>query len=236
MVGSPLVGLPASHAFIGSRYPFTPTLRTYTHTELSMSSGQGALTQYTRLPAVNLVPRSKNVTPTQAAGFSLAGLTAYQSLIGVGKLEAGQSVFINGGSTAVGSFAIQIAKAKGAHVTASASAKNEEYVRSLGADEVRARRALERGHLTSVIPRAVLRLHQGAVARAARGGGCDTEVPCLLRGGWAHRPGAVHTQPSVPCTRRYLLVGWANVLGVQLWGNCEFRVERAFAAVLPRWF
>ncbi|EIW64611.1 NAD-P-binding protein [Trametes versicolor FP-101664 SS1] len=101
----------------------------------NMSGGPGALTQYTRLPAGNLVLRSKNVTPTQAAGFSLAGLTAYQSLIGAAKLEAGQSVFINGGSTAVGSFAIQIAKARGARVTASASAKNEAYVRSLGADE-----------------------------------------------------------------------------------------------------
>ncbi|TBU35309.1 NAD(P)-binding protein [Dichomitus squalens] len=51
------------------------------------------------------------------------------------RLEAGQSVFINGGSTAVGSFAIQLAKAKGAHVAVSASGKNEEYVRNLGADE-----------------------------------------------------------------------------------------------------
>lgn len=105
---------------------------------LSLSSGQGALTQYTRVPAINLVPRPVHITPTQAAGFSLAGQTAYQALVELAKLEEGQSVFINGGSTAVGAFAIQIAKAKGAHVTASASAKNEEYVRSLGADEVRA--------------------------------------------------------------------------------------------------
>ncbi|OJT04705.1 Zinc-type alcohol dehydrogenase-like protein C16A3.02c [Trametes pubescens] len=102
---------------------------------LSISSGQGALTQYTRVPAINLVPRPSNITPTQAAGFALAGQTAYQALIELAKLEEGQSVFINGGSTAVGAFAIQIAKAKGAHVTASASAKNEEYVRGLGADE-----------------------------------------------------------------------------------------------------
>lgn len=148
MDGSLLVGLSAfsricSPTHVGlSALPCIPT-----HTELSMSSGQGALTQYTRLPAANIVPRSKNVTPMQAAGFSLAGLTAYQSLIGVGKLEAGQSVFINGGSTAVGAFAIQIAKAKGAHVTASASAKNEVYVRGLGADEVRARDAPPTGHI-----------------------------------------------------------------------------------------
>ncbi|KAH9858136.1 NAD-P-binding protein [Lenzites betulinus] len=101
----------------------------------NISSGQGALTQYTRLPADNLVPRPRTVTPTQAAGLALAGQTAYQALVAVAQLEAGQSVFINGGSTAVGAFAIQVAKARGAHVTASASAKNEQYVRDLGADE-----------------------------------------------------------------------------------------------------
>ena len=55
----------------------------------------------------------------------------------VARLKEGQWVFVNGGSTAVGSFAIMIAKALGAHVGASASGKNEEYVRGLGADEVR---------------------------------------------------------------------------------------------------
>ncbi|EIW64614.1 NAD-P-binding protein [Trametes versicolor FP-101664 SS1] len=101
----------------------------------NLSTGQGALSQYTRLPAVDVVLRPKNVTPTEASGFTVAGLTAYQALFDLAKLKEGQSVFINGGSTAVGSFAIQIAKAKGAHVAASASAKNEQYVRGLGADE-----------------------------------------------------------------------------------------------------
>ncbi|KAI0669841.1 NAD-P-binding protein [Trametes maxima] len=101
----------------------------------TLKTGQGALAQYTRVPAENLVVRPKNITPTQAAGLTLAGQTAYQALIGLAGLEEGQSVFINGGSTAVGSFAIQIAKAKGARVAASASGKNEQYVRDLGADE-----------------------------------------------------------------------------------------------------
>jgi NADPH:quinone reductase-like Zn-dependent oxidoreductase len=52
------------------------------------------------------------------------------------KLEEGQCIFINGGSSSVGAFAIQIAKAKGCKVYASASGKNEEFVRGLGADEV----------------------------------------------------------------------------------------------------
>ena len=55
----------------------------------------------------------------------------------MGALQAGQTLFVNGGSTAVGAFAIQLAKARGARVVAAASAKNEAYVRALGADEVR---------------------------------------------------------------------------------------------------
>jgi NADPH:quinone reductase-like Zn-dependent oxidoreductase len=56
------------------------------------------------------------VSLTSAAGFMLAGMTAYQALTDRGKLENGQSVFINGGSSSVGAFAIQIAKAKGCKV------------------------------------------------------------------------------------------------------------------------
>lgn len=62
--------------------------------------------------------------------------TAYQGLFEVGGLQDGQRLFVNGGSTTVGAFAIQMAKARGCYVLATASAKNEEYVRGLGADEV----------------------------------------------------------------------------------------------------
>ncbi len=100
-------------------------------------NGYGALAEYTKVSASRAVIRPKNVTPTEASGFPIAGLTAYQALFHMAKLEEGQSVFINGGSTAVGSFAIQLAKARGARVAVSASGKNEQYVRGLGADEVR---------------------------------------------------------------------------------------------------
>ncbi|KAI0655133.1 NAD-P-binding protein [Cubamyces menziesii] len=101
----------------------------------SLSTGQGALAQYTRLPAANLARRPPNISATQAAGFCLAGLTAYQALVDIGRIQEGQWVFVNGGSTAVGSFAIMIAKALGARVGTSASGRNEQYVRDLGADE-----------------------------------------------------------------------------------------------------
>jgi len=102
---------------------------------LSRKIKQGALAQYVRMPAEFLVVRPPNVSAVEAAGVTLAGQTAYQALFEMGKLEAGQTVFINGGSSSVGAYAIQFAKARGIRVVASASGKNEEYVKSLGADE-----------------------------------------------------------------------------------------------------
>jgi NADPH:quinone reductase-like Zn-dependent oxidoreductase len=103
---------------------------------LSWKTREGALQQYARMPADHLLLRPANIKPTEAAGLTLAGQTAWQALFNVGKFEPGQTIFINGGSTAVGAFAIQIAKAKGAEkVVASASGKNEAFVRELGADE-----------------------------------------------------------------------------------------------------
>lgn len=80
--------------------------------------------------------RPSNITPIEAAGISLTALTAYQAIHHIAKAEPDQTVFVNGGSSATGAFAIQIAKAKGARVVATASAKNEQVIRELGADEV----------------------------------------------------------------------------------------------------
>ncbi|KZV65702.1 NAD(P)-binding protein [Peniophora sp. CONT] len=102
---------------------------------LAHMTKQGGLAEYVWTDANNCVIRPANITPTQASGVLLAGMTAWQGLFDAGELQEGQTVFINGGSTAVGSFAIQWAKARGCRVIASASAKNEKYVRDLGADE-----------------------------------------------------------------------------------------------------
>lgn len=72
----------------------------------------------------------------EMACVPIAGLTALQALITHGLLRKGETVLINGGSGGVGHFAVQIAKAYGAHVTAVCSAKNEDFVKSLGADKV----------------------------------------------------------------------------------------------------
>ena len=73
---------------------------------------------------------------TAAAGVPLAGLTALQALRDELGVKPGQRVFISGGAGGVGTFAIQIAKWLGAHVTTTASKRGEALVRSLGCDEV----------------------------------------------------------------------------------------------------
>ncbi|KAF8056086.1 hypothetical protein FPV67DRAFT_1533820 [Lyophyllum atratum] len=103
--------------------------------DLCKSTKQGALSQYVRLPTTHLVRRPPSVTALEAAGLGMVSLTAYTALVQLAQVEAGQTVFINGGSSGVGAAAIQIAKALGARVVASASGKNEAFVRAVGADE-----------------------------------------------------------------------------------------------------
>lgn len=78
--------------------------------------------------------KPKSASFTEAAAVPLAALTAWQSLIDVAKLSAGQTVLIHGGSGGVGSFAVQIAKARGARVIATASTANQDLLKQLGAD------------------------------------------------------------------------------------------------------
>ena len=72
----------------------------------------------------------------EMASVPIAGVTALQALITHGQLKEGESVFINGSSGGVGHFAVQIAKAYGAIVTAVCSSKNIDFVKTLGADKV----------------------------------------------------------------------------------------------------
>lgn len=100
---------------------------------------RGALAQYIAVNPGEIVKRPDFLTPNEASGVIGVGLTAYQALFEVAKLrqEPGQSVFINGGSTSVGMYAIQIAKSYGFKVAASASPRNAKLIEELRA-EVRA--------------------------------------------------------------------------------------------------
>jgi NADPH:quinone reductase-like Zn-dependent oxidoreductase len=95
----------------------------------------GAFAEYAAVPAERLALKPRNLTFDEAAAVPWA-VTALQGLRDAGRLAAGQRLLINGASGGVGTWAIQIAKALGAEVTAVCSTRNIELARSLGADAV----------------------------------------------------------------------------------------------------
>ena len=96
----------------------------------------GSFAEYATGRERNLVPKPAGVTFAQAAAVPIAALTALQGLRDKGGLQAGHHVLVNGASGGVGTFAVQIAKALGAEVTAVCSTRNVDTVRSIGADHV----------------------------------------------------------------------------------------------------
>jgi NADPH:quinone reductase-like Zn-dependent oxidoreductase len=99
-------------------------------------SGFGAFAEYVCVPESALIPKPERLTFEEAAAVPVAGLAALQGLRDCGHLEAGQHVIINGASGGVGTFAVQIAKAFGATVTAVCSTDKIDAVQSLGPDHV----------------------------------------------------------------------------------------------------
>ncbi len=98
--------------------------------------GSGGLAECATAPENFLAFKPANLTFEQAAAVPVAAVTALQGLRDLGHIQAGQNVLINGASGGVGTFAVQLAKAFGARVTAVCSARNIEQARSLGAEHV----------------------------------------------------------------------------------------------------
>jgi NADPH:quinone reductase-like Zn-dependent oxidoreductase len=98
-------------------------------------SGGGSFAEYVCVP-MGVARKPANLTFEGAAAVPLAALTALQGLRDHGQLQPGQKVLVNGASGGVGTFAVQIAKALGAEVTAVCSTRNVDQARSLGADRV----------------------------------------------------------------------------------------------------
>ncbi|WP_445359349.1 NADP-dependent oxidoreductase [Microbulbifer sp. ANSA005] len=96
----------------------------------------GTIAEYTSIKAMDAAIRPCNLSNNECAAFPLVGLTAWQSLIEVGKLQKGQRVLIHAGSGGVGTIAIQIAKYIGAFVATTTSDANFTLVKRLGADTV----------------------------------------------------------------------------------------------------
>jgi NADPH:quinone reductase-like Zn-dependent oxidoreductase len=103
---------------------------------LPFPQGHGAYAECAVGPARVFAPKPDRLDHIHAAAIPMVGLTAWQALVDTAHVGEGSRVLINGASGGIGHMAVQIAKARGAHVTALASAGNLEFVRSLGADEV----------------------------------------------------------------------------------------------------
>jgi NADPH:quinone reductase-like Zn-dependent oxidoreductase len=95
----------------------------------------GAYAQYALVKEDEAAAKPRKMSFEEAAAVPLAALTAWQALVETAKLEPGQIVLIHGGSGGVGSFAVQIAKARGAKVIATASTRNQATLKELGADQ-----------------------------------------------------------------------------------------------------
>jgi NADPH:quinone reductase-like Zn-dependent oxidoreductase len=98
--------------------------------------GEGSYAEYAPAREDKLAPKPVNLTFEQAAVVAIMGSTALQALRDHGKVRPGQEVLIVGASGGVGTYAVQIAKASGAHVTGVCSTQKVEMVRSIGADHV----------------------------------------------------------------------------------------------------
>jgi NADPH:quinone reductase-like Zn-dependent oxidoreductase len=95
---------------------------------------RGTYAEYVVVPEKSLASRPKSLSHEEAAAVPLAALTAWQAMVNQGRLKPGQRVLIHAGAGGVGVMAIQIAKAFGAYVTATASERNQDLLRELGAD------------------------------------------------------------------------------------------------------
>ena len=98
--------------------------------------GDGSYAEYVAAKASQFALKPKSISFNEASGVPLTGLVACNALFELGKLQAGQRIFIQGASGGVGSLAVQLAKAKGAYVIGSASANNQAFLKQIGADEV----------------------------------------------------------------------------------------------------
>jgi len=97
-------------------------------------SPQGGYAEYATVVVSSVAPKPVGLTFREAAAYPLVAVTAWQ-MIEVAHVAKGDRVLVQGGAGGVGAMAVQIAKARGAYVIATASARNQEYLKSIGADE-----------------------------------------------------------------------------------------------------
>src|SRR5262249_12323059 len=117
---------------VGSKITkFKPGDPVFAYVSLDNSGGYA---QYARITEPERAPQPETLPYLEGGAVPSVALTGWQALVDTAKLSAGQTVLIHGGSGGVGSFAIQIAKTRGAKVIATASTANQDFLKQLGAD------------------------------------------------------------------------------------------------------
>ena len=112
---------------------FQPGDEVFSRTDLARD---GTYAEYMAVDETIVARKPENLTFEEAASIPLVGLTAWQALIDAAKMKTDEKVLIHAGSGGVGSFAIQLTKAWGAHAATTCSTRNVDLARSLGAEEV----------------------------------------------------------------------------------------------------
>src|SRR6202165_1220703 len=95
---------------------------------------RGTYAEYAVVPEKSVGRKPANLTHEEAAAIPLAALTAWQTLITQGRLQPQDRILIHAGAGGVGTIAVQLGKAFGAYVAATASGRNQQFLRELGAD------------------------------------------------------------------------------------------------------
>ncbi|MEU9130153.1 NADP-dependent oxidoreductase [Kitasatospora sp. NPDC048540] len=141
------LGWDVAGVVVGSAAPEGPAVGDEVYGMLPLPYG-AAYQEFTTVPAAAVAPKPAALTFEQAAAVPLAALTAWQALDAAG-VKGGERVLVQGGAGGVGHFAVQLAKARGARVLATASGRNLGFLRDLGVDE-----AIDhtRGDLATVDP------------------------------------------------------------------------------------
>ena len=102
---------------------------------LSYPFGHGAHAEYVAAPAAWFAPKPASLDHVQAAALPLVSLTAWQALVENARIQPGQRVLIHAAAGGVGHVAVQLAKARGAHVIGTASSEKHDFLREIGVDE-----------------------------------------------------------------------------------------------------
>ncbi len=121
--------------FSGEIEAVGPGVTKFKKGEQVYGSAMGTYAEYVAAKIAEIAPKPSSLDHVHSASIPVAAQTAWQALFDAGGLTAGKKVLIHGASGGVGSFAVQLAKAKGVYVIATGSGRNQEYLKQLGVDK-----------------------------------------------------------------------------------------------------